>query len=97
MNATQTAESVFTHHALLILDNEEGYYNDLCDLAREHDDDETTWELARAIKDYIEEIIPEEYYQYNTCPMLAELLTLALAYVDYDDIARHYRQTVREG
>jgi hypothetical protein len=80
----------------LILDNEESYYNDLRTMAGHYDEDEV-YDFEQEVKEYVESLIPDEYYDYSHNPILSALLRTAIAYIDFREIAEDYIRRANEG
>ena len=68
-----------TWNVALWLDNDEGTYNDVRELAEEHD---SPYELGRVIEEYVEEFTPD-----LGASMFSDLLNAALSEVDWHAIA----------
>jgi hypothetical protein len=71
----------------LWLDNEEGSYNAVRDMARENDN---ARDLADALKSMHEEAMPE------TTGVFADLLNAAMSEVNWREIAEHYLGDLQE-
>lgn len=82
----------FTRHWALALDNDEGFYDHRRALAQQvvaSESDTPTVDLADALKDWSEELVYGE--DYDSLPMLTrELLSGALGFVDWHELARRY-------
>ena len=73
----------------LWLDNEQGTYNYMRELAQEvreesDDTDEQRYSLQQLVKDFVEENAPE-----LPASMYNDLFTFAMEQVDYNEIAEH--------
>jgi hypothetical protein len=102
---TQTAEQSLTHHARLVLDNDYGLYTHRLELVAQSRESAAEWEttyelkdndgavrvsyLADALKDWAEEIVAQESDDVAN-GFTAEILTTALAWIDWQEMARDY-------
>jgi hypothetical protein len=78
-----------TWNVALWLDNDQGTQEEMTDLAYRHRDEPS--DLAKAIKDFVDEIQPD-----LGASMFADLLGAALDEVDYHEIAEHYLADLEE-
>jgi hypothetical protein len=80
----------------LILDNDEGTYNEVNEMVetlRENEPDALKYRLADQIKDYTEMLCglgDNDYELPEPSQMAQQLLSAALSDVDWDEIADHY-------
>lgn len=74
----------------LWIDNDQGLYNDVQELARENVDSE--YDLANAIKDFIEEFNPLA----ENADMFSDLLQSALQNVNWQEIAENWIEAIKE-
>ena len=89
------AEEALSHHVCLVIDNEGGSY----ELRREYvrgfideNDADRPWILGDQLKCWIEDMT----LSHDLSILQREILTTALAYVDWEQIARDYIQEERE-
>jgi hypothetical protein len=75
----------------LWIDNEEGLYHEVCDMAYSYRHKED-YELADALKEFIEEMNPLS----NDASIWSDLLGAALSEVDWFEIAEHYKDNEEE-
>lgn len=74
----------------LWIDNNQGLYNDVQELARENVDSE--YDLANAIKDFIEEFNPLA----ENADMFSDLMQSALQNVNWQEIAENWIEAIKE-
>jgi hypothetical protein len=74
----------------LWIDNEQGSYEDMLDTV-ERCEDMSDYELEQELKAYVDELyIPE------TVGMAADLLRYAFDEADFGEIAKHYRDIIKD-
>jgi len=75
----------------LWIDNEESLYREVCDMAYSYRHKED-YELADALKEYIEDMNPLN----DTATVWTDLLNAALSEVDWYEIAKNYLDEIKE-
>lgn len=92
MPADRNAADVLTHHARLILDSDEGLYHERLRMVEEARADEyPASTLADALKDLVYQLVYGYDEDEDTLSMMArEMLGVAVASIDYHDMATDY-------